>query len=353
VSAVVSSAPEFPNAVWTSFDRYSRYAAIVRAVRASLGDGPLRVLDVGDPSGYLTIFDDAVTAVCVDLTVDASALPGARRLVGDGTRLPFPSQSFDAVVSSDALEHVPDDLRAAFLSELARVTRDVVVVAAPFATEGVAGAEALARNYVLHTTGELQDQLEEHHERGLPDVDAAANALRGCGLSVGVEGNGNLHDWLLLMMLKHQLMARPALDPLSPGFDLAYNHTMAARNEAPPFYRHVICARRNGEPAFGTPPSHPRIDDATAASVLNAWLTSATAELSRQDTATEASNVHKRLEITEERLSRLETVVADLVPQLEHLSNEVADLRPIIEATHALIRHPLKSVVGKVQRRAD
>ena len=41
---------EFPGATWTAFDRYSRYGAIVRALRATLGAGPLRVLDVGDGS---------------------------------------------------------------------------------------------------------------------------------------------------------------------------------------------------------------------------------------------------------------------------------------------------------------
>ena len=47
----------FPQMAWTSFDRYGRYGAIVRAVRANLGDGPLRVLDVGDTAGHLQAFD--------------------------------------------------------------------------------------------------------------------------------------------------------------------------------------------------------------------------------------------------------------------------------------------------------
>ncbi len=57
----------FPQATWTSFDRYGRYAAIVGAVRACLGDGPQRVLDVGDSAGYLQLFDPGLEVVGLDV----------------------------------------------------------------------------------------------------------------------------------------------------------------------------------------------------------------------------------------------------------------------------------------------
>lgn len=40
---------------------------------------------------------------------------------GDGTRLPFPDASFDRIIASEVMEHVPDD--AAALSEFIRVLR--------------------------------------------------------------------------------------------------------------------------------------------------------------------------------------------------------------------------------------
>jgi hypothetical protein len=336
-------APQHPAAVWTSFDRYARYGAIVGALRATLGKGHLRVLDVGDPSGYLTVFDDDLSVVCADLSIVDAPLPGAARLAGDGTALPFADRSFDAVVSSDALEHVPDDVREPFLVELARVAARAVVVAAPFATEGVAGAEALARRYVLLVTGEEQDQLEEHAQRGLPHLDRAVGVLRACGLDVAVEGNGNLDDWLHLMMLKHQLMARPALSPLDPAYDIAYNEMLVARNHVPPFYRHVICACRDGAPAFAPAPG--ATADAPASPVAT-WLTAAVAELARQDTATQVASVHQRLEVTEQRLSHSEAA-------LQEIMRSLGDLRGVVDSTHGLIRHPVKSVVSKVQRRSE
>ncbi len=61
---------------WTSFDRYARYAAIDRAVRASLGPGPRRVLDVGDTAGHLHTFDPELDVVGVDVQLEPLRLAG-------------------------------------------------------------------------------------------------------------------------------------------------------------------------------------------------------------------------------------------------------------------------------------
>jgi SAM-dependent methyltransferase len=56
--------------------------------------------------------------------VDAGEIPAGvvvGVLRGDATRLPFADSSFDAVITSEVLEHVPDDTRA--LAELVRVLR--------------------------------------------------------------------------------------------------------------------------------------------------------------------------------------------------------------------------------------
>lgn len=57
---------------------------------------------------------------------DAAAAVGAVR--GDATRLPFADGVFDAVITSEVLEHVPDDTAA--LTDMARVLRPGGVLAA-------------------------------------------------------------------------------------------------------------------------------------------------------------------------------------------------------------------------------
>jgi SAM-dependent methyltransferase len=245
---------EFPQATWTSFDRYGRYAAIVGALRASLGPGPHRVLDVGDSAGHLHLFDPELRVVGIDVELAAEPLPETVRAQADGKRLPFADGAFDAVVSSDVLEHVPAPGRDAFLAELVRVSRDLVVVAAPFDTPGVAGVEDIVRRYARFSADAPQPQLEEHLANGLPTLDTTVAALEAAGCSVATVGNGNLWDWQLMMVLRFQLEARDGLRPLSQGYDAWYNQAVAARARIGPFYRHVVVARSGGRiPRVGTP----------------------------------------------------------------------------------------------------
>ncbi len=336
---------EFPGGAWTAFDRYSRYGAIVRALRATLGDGPLRVLDVGDGAGYLSAFDPGVEAVSVDLAPTADPLPGTVRLTADGTRLPFPDASFDAVVSSDALEHVPPSLRDGFLGELARVSRDLVLLAAPFDTPGVAGAEELVRRFVLLVTGSAQEQLDEHRDHGLPGVDDTVAHFERLGLQVAVAGAGNLHDWLAMMLLKHQLVARPALGPLDTGYDIAYNWLFSARDHVPPFYRHLVAAGRSSRPSFGDS-SVEDVDGSSAgdvAGLLAVFTAANVAEAVRQD--------------TDSRLATTEALVADVGPRLAAIEAAVAQLdarsqamATSIEHLLHLVRHPVAGVAEKLRR---
>lgn len=62
---------------------------------------------------------EARTALQQGQTATDAAL--ASFVLGDGTRLPFREASFDSILCTETLEHVPDD--AAVLSELARVLK--------------------------------------------------------------------------------------------------------------------------------------------------------------------------------------------------------------------------------------
>jgi SAM-dependent methyltransferase len=318
--------PEFPRATWTAFDRYARYGALARSVRSVLGGGEWKVLDVGDSSGYLGEFDAGLRAICLDVSMGADPLPGAVRVTGDGAALPFPDRSFDAVVSSDALEHVPPDRREAFLEELCRVARTVVAVAAPFDTAGVRGAEDLVRRYALLTLGREQDQLEEHLANGLPDRGAAAAVLRRAGLDVAVEGNGNLFDWLLLMLHKFQLEARPALAALMSGDDVFFNLALAGRNDRPPFYRHVIIGTRGAVPLRSPAPSHEENGLADTAALFAGLIAATNTEVSRQD----VHGMVGRLELE---------VIGRLEPRLAALE---AFLSPMGDWLHAANRNAME-----------
>jgi SAM-dependent methyltransferase len=341
----------FPQMAWTSFDRYGRYGAIVRALRANLGDGRLRVLDVGDTAGHLEAFDPALDVVGIDLNVAAERLADPVIVRADGTRLPFPDGAFDVVVSSDVLEHVPASSRPAFLAELVRVSGDLVIVAAPFDTPGVAGVEELVRRYALLSTGTKQLQLDEHQENGLPDLDASISALTAGGAQLVVQGDGHLWDWLVVMLLRFQLESRPALEPLAAGYDVLYNLSLADRSLVPPYYRHLLVARHRAEPQTGA--RAPSGDVPSDFAALAAALISAdSTEVTRQDTVPRLDRLQADIDSVHARLDRMEPMVGQLgelrnrLESLIDLQVSVADQLFNVRDKVRRLTHPFKRGSG-------
>ena len=92
------------------------------------------VLEIGARDGYfskllLELFP-AVTAL--DLTLPKIDQPGITPVAGDVTRLEFAADSFDVVLCSEVLEHIPAKLLPEAAGNIARVARHFVVIGVPF-----------------------------------------------------------------------------------------------------------------------------------------------------------------------------------------------------------------------------
>ena len=101
-----------------------RSESVVRWAR-SLPPGST-ILDVGSASGGNTILlselgFDLTSLEMSDLGVELQLKRGITVIKGDATNLPFQSESFDAVLCLDVLEHIEDDVSA--LKEMYRVTK--------------------------------------------------------------------------------------------------------------------------------------------------------------------------------------------------------------------------------------
>ena len=101
---------------------------VVDAIRGRLGDGPVRVLDVGCGAGFLANALAMHGMGVTGLDASASSLAVAERhdttrsvryQVGDAYRLPYPDASFEVVSAMDFLEHVSSP--ASVIAEAARV----------------------------------------------------------------------------------------------------------------------------------------------------------------------------------------------------------------------------------------
>jgi ubiquinone/menaquinone biosynthesis C-methylase UbiE len=91
-----------------------------------------RTLDMACGTGFLTRFlhgevlglDQSASM----LRVAAARVPNARFVQGDAFELPFPSGSFDRLVTGHFYGHLEEDERGLFLAEARRVASEIVVI---------------------------------------------------------------------------------------------------------------------------------------------------------------------------------------------------------------------------------
>jgi Methyltransferase domain len=219
-------------------DYWLRYAQVVEGLEASGAGEVRRLIEVSSGRGGIAwIFRKADFQICLvdrspDLLRDGRA-GNAWRVCADACRLPFPDDSFDAAVSLDTVEHLPQPLRAPFLQELKRVTKRAVVVTCPLQSgDGeFQGREFDLRLYqeIAQRKGVQPEWLEEHIERGHPTREALCELLPGAT----VKGSENCPAWVRFS----SLYERTFFWPFAGVFYLAF---LKKRDAMPPHRRAVL-----------------------------------------------------------------------------------------------------------------
>ncbi|MBX6382330.1 MAG: class I SAM-dependent methyltransferase [Microbispora sp.] len=180
-----------------------RRAAFTRIATLARPRAGQRILDVGCGTGYLSrILAPVVTPGGHVTGIDPSApmVEYARRrspgnctyVVGEGQNLPFPDESFDAVVSSLAIHHIPRDARPRAFREMFRVLR-------PGGRLAIAEFRPPAHPLAARLVGMLSGPAMGHNPR-----DLLGSLIPDAGFHVEDEGN-------LPHLLYYVRAVRPAL----------------------------------------------------------------------------------------------------------------------------------------------
>jgi hypothetical protein len=336
----MSSAPSanryarHPDMAWTSFDRFGRYSAMVELLARTVGDELAYVVDVGDRSGYLRRFLPDTPSIAFDLGVEPAAFPDLVFGLADGRHLPIADGAVPAVVTCDVLEHVPPDGRDALIGELTRVADRAVLLTAPFATFGVAGVESVVARYAWAVNGERQPQLAEHEDLGLPDLAATTTSLTSRGWDVRVVGEGNLLDWLGVMLLRFGAETRNELQPVGDGIDVVYNHLLSARSDVGPYYRHILVAT----PAVGDEGAATGLAEALAVDALSVDATGSAflGQLGLLDLVPRLNVVDRELGSITSRLEHTAASVDRVLGQQVDLTHRIDDLAEHLRRLEAL-----------------
>jgi O-antigen biosynthesis protein len=224
-----------------AFDLYERYILLEHVGKLFRpAESTYKVLDVGGHTeafwpGFPSLAGFLIPAAKVSV-VDMIPTAALQNYVqASGVQLPFRDGAFDLVCSLDTLEHIPDEQRPAFLSELLRVTRDGLYLAFPFDSPSNRWAESIVVGYANVVLKDPIPALLEHRQFGLPDRESVARVFSGNTYPWIGFAQGNTDVWLLMMLTYHSLRM--------PGTDFVhelnrrFNQVYAAEDWAEPHYR--------------------------------------------------------------------------------------------------------------------
>jgi SAM-dependent methyltransferase len=312
--------------------------------RFAIAPGSL-ILEVGGGPGPLEEFLPQYELFVSDI----SGAHLGRYFLADGSALPFANETFAAVVTLDVLEHVPAEIRPAFLSELLRVSADLVVLSAPFASAELELAEEALNEFIRARFQGDFPTLDEHADNGLPELGPTTAALADDGFSAATLPSGYLPRWLMGMLVHHELLATglPHLGKLHAY----YNAVVSPLDSREPAYRHVIVSARS-RPAAEVQ----RIVDSllapgdvvTGQTALNAIA--GTVMTHRLNAVARSELLGRELDHTRELVAVRERELADRVAHIIQLERRVHELQEENEVLHAYLQRRWLGIPAAARR---
>lgn len=177
------------------FDQFTRQAAVSDIIDATRKDKEkFSILDVGGYKGATAKFQSKDDVTILDVyDVDEPDY-----IKGDGTSLTFESDSYDYVVSFDALEHVKGEGREQFISEMIRVAKYGVILTFPLRNADNEAAERQLNKLYKKLYGKQHPWLKEHIDYVLPDISGVQKILDNKELKSRMLFSNRIDSWFAL-----------------------------------------------------------------------------------------------------------------------------------------------------------
>ncbi|MEI8344864.1 MAG: class I SAM-dependent methyltransferase [Candidatus Omnitrophota bacterium] len=173
---------------WSQREFAIRYAPVIRELRKRPKEYA-NILEVGSGSMGLTRYTKR-QIVGVDLSTQGPRFENMCLVRADASALPFADRSFDLVVSTDVLEHLPQDVRRRAVKELLRVANKKIFLGFPSGVVALRWEKKVFDRFQKKTiewrgtAKGLEDYrsrfwyLGEHAQCGLPDEESVRQCLR-------------------------------------------------------------------------------------------------------------------------------------------------------------------------------
>ncbi|RJQ33018.1 MAG: class I SAM-dependent methyltransferase [Actinobacteria bacterium] len=317
------------------FDMYQRYRDVAEIVSALKDGQKLKILDVGGFPGVITDFLSHNNITVLDV-YNKSDLPKERTSVnyvkGDGAKLSFDDNSFDLVCSLDTLEHVEASKRDAFLSELARVSKNYVILIAPYFSENNRLAEEITYQFFLSTFKSEFQILKEHLDNGLPQLNEVVSYFSDSGFSKITIPSGYLYNWLPMQVAKMYVQSLNDSEKLHQLLDRFYNQNYYESDHRNPSYRTVIVASKKKDPLDAVQKKFDNLSSAENKNFFNDFsMLLSLLNLKHQEKMEamvgELERVHIMLKEKDVHITNLEAIIRDKEQHIRNLEEWMAKIQ--------------------------
>ena len=174
----------------------ARYYPILRALKPRMSETD-SLLEIGSgPVGIGKFYRSRFVGCEISFPYhpEAPMLP----VVASGTKLPFGDKSFDGVVLSDVLEHVPPDQRTFVIREALRVVRKIAIFGFPSGSTAFEYDLKLAEAYERRRFAR-PEWLQEHLQyRPFPTIELFEGLRHEWTVSSFDNENVVFHNWVML-----------------------------------------------------------------------------------------------------------------------------------------------------------